>query len=123
MVGLESALSVVHAAVVASGQLDWADVARVLSAKPAEIGLLAGYDTPFAVGSPANLTLYDPAATRTFATSDLRGKGLNSPYVGRELPGRVIATIHDGYATVLDGELVDADTVSKNSAAKEAHHG
>ena len=118
MVGLESALSVVHAAVVASGQLDWTDVARVLSAKPAEIGLLAGYDTPFAVGSPANFTLYDPAATRTFATSDLRGKGLNSPYVGRELPGRVIATVHNGYATVLDGELVDSDTV-----AKEAHHG
>jgi dihydroorotase len=118
MVGLESALSVVHAAVVASGQLDWSDLARVLSAKPAEIGLLAGYDAPFAIGSPANFTLYDPSATRTFATSDLRGKGLNSPYLGRELPGRVIATVHNGYATVLDGELVDAAAV-----AKEAHHG
>ena len=118
MVGLESALSVVHAAVVASGQLDWSDVARVLSAKPAEIGLLDGYSTPFALGSPANFTLYDPSATRAFATSDLRGKGLNSPYLGRELPGRVIATVHNGYATVLDGELVDAAAV-----AKEAHHG
>ena len=118
MVGLESALSVVHAAVVASGQLDWADVSRVLSSKPAEIGLLAGYGTPFAVGSPANFTLYDPAASRTFATSDLRGKGLNSPYLGRELPGRVIATVHNGYATVLDGELVAPETV-----AQEAHHG
>ncbi|MCU1412305.1 MAG: dihydroorotase [Rhodoglobus sp.] len=118
MLGLESALSVVHAAVVASGQLDWSDLARVLSAKPAEIGLLAGYDAPFAIGSPANFTLYDPSATRTFATSDLRGKGLNSPYLGRELPGRVIATVHNGYATVLDGELVDAAAV-----AKEAHHG
>ena len=118
MVGLESALSVVHAAVVASGELDWADVARVLSRAPAEIGLLAGYDVPFTVGSPANFTLYDPTATRTFATSDLRGKGTNSPYLGRELPGRVIATVHDGYATVLDGELVDAEAV-----AREAHHG
>lgn len=122
MVGLESALSVVHAAVVESGQLDWADVARVLSRAPAEIGLLAGYDTPFAVGSPANVTLYDPSATRTFATSDLRGKGVNSPYVGRELPGRVIATVHNGYATVLEGELVDSAVVSKNArAAREAH--
>ncbi|CAN5288642.1 dihydroorotase [soil metagenome] len=121
MVGLESALSVVHAAVVASGQLDWADVARVLSAKPAEIGRLAGYDSAFTVGSAANLTLYDPAASRTFATSDLRGKGLNSPYLGRELPGRVIATVHDGYATVLDGELVEAGAVSKHSSAREAH--
>ncbi len=118
MVGLESALSVVHAAVVASGELDWSDVARVLSRMPAEIGLLAGYDTPFAVGSAANVTLYDPAASRTFATGDLRGKGTNSPYLGRELPGRVIATVHNGHATVLDGELVDAERV-----AKEAHHG
>ena len=118
MVGLESALSVVHAAVVESGQLDWSDVARVLSRKPAEIGLLAGYAAPFTVGCPANFTLYDPSATRTFATSDLRGKGLNSPYFGRELPGRVIATVHDGHATVLDGELVDVETV-----AREAHHG
>ncbi|CAN5357616.1 dihydroorotase [soil metagenome] len=112
MVGLESALSVVHAAVVESGQLDWADVARVLSVKPAEIGSLDGYASPFAVGSPANFTLYDPAARRTFSTGDLRGKSINSPYLGRELPGRVIATIHNGYATVLDGELVDAATVA-----------
>ena len=118
MVGLESALSVVHAAVVASGELDWSDVARVLSRKPAEIGMLAGYDTPFTIGSPANVTLYDPSVTRTFAPSDLRGKGLNSPYIGRELPGRVVATIHNGYATVLDGELIDSDAV-----AAQAHRG
>jgi dihydroorotase len=118
MVGLESALSVVHAAVVESGQLGWADIARVFSANPAQIGRLAGYDAPFATGSPANFTLYDPSATRTFSTGDLRGKSLNSPYLGRELPGRVIATIHNGYPTVLDGELVDAETV-----AKEASHG
>ncbi|MCU1578663.1 MAG: dihydroorotase [Rhodoglobus sp.] len=118
MVGLESALSVVHAAVVESGQLGWADIARVFSSKPAQIGRLAGYDAPFSTGSAANFTLYDPSATRVFSTGDLRGKSLNSPYLGRELPGRVIATIHNGYPTVLDGELVDAETV-----AKEASHG
>ena len=124
MVGLESALSVVHASVVESGQLGWADVARVLSRTPAEIGLLPGYDAPFAVGSPAHFTLYDPSAVRTFATSDLHGKGLNSPYLGRELPGRVIATVHHGHATVLDGELVDAAIVStEHSAAREAFNG
>ena len=117
MVGLESALSVVHAAVVESGMLDWSDVARVLSSKPAEIGRLAGYDSAFAVGSPANLTLYDPADSRTFSVSDLRGKGVNSPYLGRQLPGRVITTIHSGYLTVSDGELVDADTVAKDAVA------
>ncbi len=115
MVGLESALSVVHAAVVESGQLAWSDIARVLSSKPAEIGLLDGYAAPLAVGSAANVTLYDPNASREFSVDDLRGKGINSPYLGRTLPGRVIATIHNGYPTVLDGELVDIDTVAREA--------
>jgi dihydroorotase len=120
MVGLESALSVVQAAVVDSGQLAWSDVARVLSTEPARIGSLVGYDRPFAPGSPANVTLYDPSATREFSVGDLRGKGTNSPYLGRFLPGRVIATIHNGYPTVMDGELVDAASVA---ASAEVAHG
>jgi dihydroorotase len=120
MVGLESALSVVQLAMVDSGLIGWADVARVLSAKPAEIGRVPGYDTAFTPGSPANFTLYDADASRKFGTADLRGKGLNSPYLGRDLPGRVIATIHNGYPTVQDGELVDAAEVA-NSSRK--HHG
>ena len=113
MVGLESALSVVQAAVVDTGYLGFADVARVLSTKPASIGRLPGYDAPFTLGSPANFTLYDPSADREFSTADLHGKSINSPYLGRSLPGRVITTVHRGYATVLDGELVEADRVAE----------
>jgi dihydroorotase len=112
MVGLESALSVVQLAMVDSGLLGWTDVARVLSAKPAEIGGLVGYGDAFAPGSVANLTLYDAGHARVFGLGDLRGKGLNTPYLGRELPGRVVATIHNGYPTVLDGNLVDAADVA-----------
>lgn len=112
MVGLESALSVVQASMVETGLLGWADVARVLSRKPAEIGRLGGYDAPFEVGSPAHLTLIDANASRVFSTDALRGKGVNSPYLGRELPGRVVATLHGGVPTVLDGELRPAEEVS-----------
>ena len=112
MVGLESALSVVQAAVVDTGLLDWSDVARVLSRTPARIGRLAGYDAPLEPGSPAHVTLVDPSASRRFGTDALRGKGVNSPYLGRELPGRIVATIHGGTPTVLDGELVSPEEVS-----------
>jgi dihydroorotase len=115
MVGLESALSVVQLAMVDSGQFGWTDVGRVLSRKPAEIGGLAGYDNAFATGSAANFTLYDASARRVFGLGDLRGKGLNTPYLGREFPGRVIATIHNGYPTVLDGELVAPETVAAHA--------
>jgi dihydroorotase len=115
MVGLESALCVVQASVVDSGLLSFADVARVFSSKPAEIGQLAGYDSPFTLGSPANFTLYDPSASREFGIEHLHGKSVNSPYLGRTLPGRVVATVHNGYATVLDGELLDAAAVARSA--------
>jgi dihydroorotase len=113
MVGLESALSVVQQAVVDTGMLSWADVGRVLSSAPAAIGRVVGYATPFAVGAPANITLYDPAASSVFGVDHLHGKGVNSPYLGRELPGRVVATIHGGVPTVLDGVLRDAEEVAR----------
>jgi dihydroorotase len=113
MVGLESALSVVHRTMVDTGLLGWADVARVMSIAPAAIGQVADHGRPLAVGEPAELTLYDRDVTRTFATEHLAGKSRNSPYLGLELPGRVQATFHHGYATVLDGEVVDAPTVAR----------
>ena len=105
MVGLESALSVVQAAMVDTGLLTWADVARVMSGKPADIGSLDGYDRPLAVGAPAHVTLVDPSAGRAFSIDDLQGRSTNSPYLGRQLPGRVVATLHAGIPTVLDGRL------------------
>ncbi|HXD61228.1 MAG TPA: dihydroorotase [Lacisediminihabitans sp.] len=118
MVGLESALSVVQAAVVDNGTLDWSDVARVLSSAPAEIGLLGGYAAGIAVGAPANFTLYDTTATRVFGVEDLRGKSTNSPYIATSLPGRVIATVHDGRPTVLDGELLDPEWVAQEAGVQ-----
>jgi dihydroorotase len=107
MVGLESALSVVQLTMIESGMLDWADIARVLSEAPASIGRLEGYSAPLAIGAPAHLTLVDPAVARTWSTRDLRGRSSNTPYTGRELPGRVMATIHAGTITVSEGDLVD----------------
>ena len=120
MVGLESALSVVQASVVENGLLDWADIARVLSMTPAWIGRLAGQGQRIEVGAPAELTLYDPAASRVFSRDDLSGKGINSPYLSMTLPGRVQATFHNGYATVLDGELRAATDVAVAAVAAVA---
>jgi dihydroorotase len=112
MVGLESALSVVHKAVVATGQLDWTDVARVMSRTPAVIGRVER-GAPVASGSRADVTLYDPSATAVFDTGRLAGKGVNSPYLGRELPGRVVWTFHDGIATVRAGLLIAPETAAE----------
>jgi dihydroorotase len=120
MVGLESALSVVHAAMVETGLFDWTDVARVMSAAPARIGRIRGHGHPLAVGSPAEMTLYDSAARREFSTDRLAGRSANSPYLGRSLPGRVVATFHRGRPTVQDGTVVPADVLAEH---REARHG
>ncbi|MGV8969389.1 MAG: dihydroorotase [Microbacteriaceae bacterium] len=112
MVGLESALSVVQASLLDTGLISFSDVARILSVAPARIGGLDGYASPFTVGSPANITLYDHSSTSVFDTTHLHGKSINSPYLGLELPGRIEATFHDGYATVVSGVLVDSGTVA-----------
>ena len=110
MVGLESALSIVLLTMVETGELSWVDVERVMSRTPAQIGRLDWQG--LSVGAPARLTLVDPGARQVFATEHLAGRSTNSPYLGRELPGRIVYTAFDGYLTVDDGSVVPADTVA-----------
>jgi dihydroorotase len=105
MLGLETALSIVQHTMVDPGLIDWAGVAERMSYAPARIGRLEGHGRPLAEGEPANVVLYDPAATRTIDSSELASLSRNTPYAGMELPGRVVATFLRGNATVLDGKL------------------
>lgn len=111
MTGLETALPIVISTMVETGRMTWADVARVLSSAPARIGRVdvgpAAQGRPVAVGEPANLTLVDPAARWTVEPRGLLSASTNTPYGGRELTGRVVATFLRGRATVLDGTPVD----------------
>jgi dihydroorotase len=105
MTGLETALRVVHEAMVGTGLLDWAGVADRMSARPAAIGRLGAHGRPLAPGSPANLVLYDPAGREAVDPAAHASKGRNTPFAGMTLPGRVVATFLRGSATVLDGKL------------------
>ncbi|MGY1985987.1 dihydroorotase [Blastococcus sp. SYSU DS0669] len=104
MLGLEQALSVVIGTMVEAGRLDWAGVADRMSVRPAGIGRLDGHGRPLAPGEPANLVLVDPAARAVVDPAALASRSRNSPYAGRELPGRVVATFLRGTPTVLDGK-------------------
>jgi dihydroorotase len=109
MLGLEQALSVVLETMMnldgpGPGLLDWQGVADRMSVRPAAIGRLSGHGRPLAPGEPANLLLLDPAARVTVDPAALASRSRNSPYAGRELPGRVVATFLRGVPTVLDGK-------------------
>jgi dihydroorotase len=109
MLGLETALSVVQATMVDTGLLDWARAADRLSAAPARIGRCDTGDhaqgRPLTRGEPANLVLVDPAASAAVDARELASLSRNTPYEGRSLPGRVVATFLRGRPTVLDGKL------------------
>ncbi|MDP9861789.1 MULTISPECIES: dihydroorotase [Streptosporangium] len=105
MIGLETALSVVQEAMVETGLLDWAGVAERMSHAPARIGRLQGHGQPIEAGAPANITLYDPAVRAEVDPAGYASKSRNTPYEGRALPGRVVATFLRGRPTVLDGKL------------------
>jgi dihydroorotase len=109
MLGLEQALSVVLATMVMgdgadTGRLDWRGVADRMSVRPAAIGRLGEHGRPLAPGEPANLVLVDPAARAVVDPATLASRSRNTPYAGRELPGRVVATFLRGEPTVLDGK-------------------
>ncbi|MGZ4480155.1 MAG: dihydroorotase [Nocardioidaceae bacterium] len=104
MLGLETALSIVQQTMVDTGLLDWAGVAERMSHRPAQIGRIEGHGRPVEVGEPANIVLYDPSVTRVVDGTETASLSRNTPYAGRELPGRVVATFLRGKATVLDGK-------------------
>ena len=109
MLGLETALSVVQQTMVDTGALTWAQVAEVMSARPARIARVEGHGRPVAVGEPANLVLVDPAATRVVEARDTASLSRNTPPAGRTLPGRVVATFLRGTPTVLNAELQEVN--------------
>lgn len=121
MVGLESALAVVQTTMVDTGLIGWADVARVLSEKPARIGGLDTHGRGIVAGVQAEIALIDPSTKRTFGVHDLSGLSHNTPYLGLELSGDVVATIHQGYFTATDRSVVEPGVVA--SAAEAVRRG
>ncbi|MEX7468636.1 dihydroorotase [Mycobacterium adipatum] len=103
MLGLQTALSVIVATMVAPGLLSWRDVARVMSEAPAAIVGLPDQGRPLEVGEPANLTVVDPDATWTVTGSKLASRSDNTPFESMELPATVTLTMLRGKVTAREG--------------------
>lgn len=104
MLGLETAASIAQEVLIESGKSSWQRVAEVLSHAPARIGADEEQGQELKVGSFANIAIIDPTAKRTIV-AESASKSKNSPYIGLELPGRVMHTVYRGYFTVRDGLL------------------
>ena len=105
MLGLETAFGVAMETMVAPGLLSWRALAQRMSVAPARIGRVRTQGHDLVPGAIANIAVVDPSGTYVVDPMRLSSKSRNTPYAGRELPGRVVHTIYAGTPTVLDGAL------------------
>jgi dihydroorotase len=94
IVGLETALGLVLTRVVGEGVIDLPTMVDRMSCAPARaFGLPGG---TLAAGSPADVTVLDPAAEWTVDPKAFRSKSRNTPFTGWELVGRPRLTVVGG---------------------------
>jgi dihydroorotase len=93
--GLETAFAVCRTELVREGGLTLSRLSALLSANPARLLVLddRGRIVP---GCRADLVLVDPKAVWTPRPETFRSRGKNSPFIGRELSGKILLTLHRG---------------------------
>ena len=105
MTGLETALSVVATAMIDNKLMNWADIARVMSERPAEIGQLADHGRPIAENEIANLCIVDPEITWKVDAKDTHSLSTNNPFHEMTLKSKVVHTIFRGKFTMKSGQV------------------
>jgi dihydroorotase len=103
-IGLETALAAVLTHLVAPGIVELTRAIEAMSAAPARILGATGHGGSIEAGHPANLVVFDPAATWV-VEAPFVSKARNSAFLGCELNGRVRHTMLRGVLTVADGKV------------------
>ncbi len=94
IVGSETAVALAVTELVENGVLTPLELAERMSHRPAQIlGLPFG---TLQVGSPADVTIVDPAAEYVIDKDRFASKGRNTPFHGRRVRGKVLYTIVNG---------------------------
>jgi len=105
MTGLETALAVVATAMIDTKLMNWADIARVMSEKPAEIGQLVNHGRPIAENEIANLCIVDPEITWKVDAQDTQSLSTNNPFHEITLKSKVVHTIFRGKFSMKSGQV------------------
>lgn len=100
MLGLETALGVV----LANVELSMIQVVALMSQRPARIANAVEHGNDVVAGVRANLCIFDPQIAWQVDPKQLASKSTNTPFVGRQLRGKVRHTIFNGDAVVINGE-------------------
>jgi len=96
MLGLETALSVVVAAMIETNLMSWADLVDRMSLAPARIAGYVNQGIRIKVGQVANLVVIDASAKWTVDRNRMASKSKNTPFHDMKLPARVLKTYFQG---------------------------
>lgn len=92
--GLETSLGVLFTELYHTGKIDLRTLISKMTAEPAQIfNLEAG---TLSIDAPADITVIDPNLSWTVDAKNFYTRGSHSPFVGRTLKGRAVATIVGG---------------------------
>jgi len=103
--GVETLLPLVYSEGVGSGRLSLTDLPRLLSEEAAKTLGLYPKKGAVEIGADADLVLFDPEEQWTVSADGLHMNTDFSPYEGREVVGRVFATISRGRLIFRQGEV------------------
>jgi dihydropyrimidinase len=104
--GLETEMRVIYSEGVAKGRISVQTFVAAFSTNPARIfGLYPGKGT-IAVGSDADLVLFDPARTETIDERRLHSRAGYDPFHGLEIQGVPVLTLARGEIVAREGELL-----------------
>jgi dihydroorotase len=89
MIGLETAYAILNTVIPGTAQEKWISL---LSVNPRKIFGMT--EIKIEEGSKASLTLFNPNQNWTVIETDIHSKSKNSPFIGKELKGKVIGIIN-----------------------------
>jgi len=102
---------------VHEGQISLATLISKLTNEPAKIIGRSDELGIFKVGTPANITIFNPDEEWIVDSRSFASKGRNTPFDGHRFKGKVVATIVNGRIVYMDDSLV----IARSEATKESH--
>lgn len=94
IVGLETAAALTYTELVLKGYLTPMQMAQKMSYHPAKV--IHSEKGTLREGSVADVVVFDPNRTYAITLEEFAGKAKNTPFLGRKVTGKVVATIVSG---------------------------